>query len=76
VCSPSGRSSAASSGGAGITLLGYLLGGIPVIQKYLDVFILLGVASVLIPLIIKIVRLRLAARKHDGTVDEGDDSPA
>lgn len=63
--------------GAGITLLGYLLGGIPIIQKYLDVFILLGVASVLIPLIIKIVRLRLAARKHDGTVDEGDDdSPA
>ena len=32
--------------GAGITLLGYLLGGIPLIQKYLDVFILLGVASV------------------------------
>lgn len=60
--------------GAGITFLGYLLGGIPLIQDYLDIFILLGVASVLIPVLIKVVRIRLAARKNRGIVEDVDDT--
>lgn len=68
--------------GAGITCLGYLLGGISFIQDYLDLIIVAGVCTVLIPVIVKVTRMRLHARRErramgdriaDGT--DGADRP-
>ncbi|WP_297004767.1 DedA family protein [uncultured Corynebacterium sp.] len=50
--------------GAGITVLGYLLGGIPFIRDYLDLIIIVGVSAVLIPVAVKVVRMRLHARRE------------
>ena len=50
--------------GAGITCLGFLLGGVPFIQDYLDLIIIAGVAAVMVPVLIKVLRMRLHARKE------------
>lgn len=50
--------------GAGITSLGYLLGGVPFIRDYLDVIILGGVCAVLVPVTVKLVRMRKHRREE------------
>lgn len=50
--------------GAGITSLGYLLGGIAFIRDYLDLIILAGVTAVLVPVIIKVIRMRRHAARE------------
>lgn len=40
--------------GAGITALGYFLGGIPFVQEYMEIFIVLGVASVVVPVAVMV----------------------
>lgn len=50
--------------GAGITVLGYLLGGIPFVRDYLDLIIIVGVAAVLLPVAVKVVRMQLHTRRE------------
>lgn len=50
--------------GAGITALGYLLGGIPFVRDYLDLIIIVGVGAVLLPVAVKVIRMQLHARRE------------
>lgn len=55
--------------GAGITCLGYLLGGVPFIRDYLDLIIIVGVCTVLVPVLVKIVRMRIHAGRERKAMD-------
>ena len=50
--------------GAGITVLGFLLGGIPFVRDYLDLIIIVGVGAVLLPVAVKVIRMQLHARRE------------
>lgn len=54
--------------GAGVIAIGYWLGGIPLIDKYVHWFIILGLLSVVIPAAFKATQL--AWRKHRGKRDQ------
>lgn len=56
--------------GAGITCLGYLLGGVPFIRDYLDLIIIAGVCVVLVPVVVKVVRLRTHSRREQDRIRE------
>lgn len=51
--------------GAGLTLTGYLLGEIPLVQRFMHWFILIGVSLVLIPMLIKIIGIIRTARRAE-----------
>ncbi|MGP5249811.1 DedA family protein [Corynebacterium variabile] len=50
--------------GAGITVLGFLLGGIPFVRDYLDLIVIVGVGAVLLPVVVKVTRMQLHARRE------------
>ena len=50
--------------GAGITVLGFLLGGIPFVRDYLDLIVIVGVGAVLLPVAVKVTRMQLHARRE------------
>ena len=54
--------------GAGVIAIGYWLGGIPLIDKYVHWFIILGLLSVVIPALFKATQL--AWRKHRSNWDQ------
>ena len=54
--------------GAGVIAIGYWLGGIPLIDKYVHWFIVLGLLSVVIPASFKAIQL--AWRKHRSYLDQ------
>ncbi|WP_340052105.1 DedA family protein [Corynebacterium parakroppenstedtii] len=54
--------------GAGVIAIGYWLGGIPLIDKYVHWFIILGLLSVVIPALFKATQL--AWRKHRSNRDQ------
>ncbi|MBY0796545.1 DedA family protein [Corynebacterium parakroppenstedtii] len=54
--------------GAGVIAIGYWLGGIPLIDKYVHWFIILGLLSVVIPALVKATQL--AWRKHRSNWDQ------
>ncbi|MBY0787624.1 DedA family protein [Corynebacterium parakroppenstedtii] len=54
--------------GAGVIAIGYWLGGIPLIDKYVHWFIVLGLLSVVIPALFKATQL--AWRKHRSNWDQ------
>ena len=56
--------------GAGVIAIGYWLGGIPLIDKYVHWFIVLGLLSVVIPALFKATQL--AWRKHRSNRDQTD----
>jgi len=50
--------------GAGIPVLGSLLGGIPFVRRYLDLIVIVGVGAVLLPVAVKVTRMQLHARRE------------
>ena len=62
--------------GAGLTMVGYSLGNIPLVEKYMHWFIAVGVSVVMIPMLVKTGMLIYKNRKADGqgTVDAGEGS--
>lgn len=58
--------------GAGIPFLGYMLGGVPFVQEFLHWFIIAGLATVFVPMTIKIIRLWW---KNRGAAPPEDEAP-
>ena len=58
--------------GAGLTLTGYLLGEIPLVQRFMHWFILIGVSLVMIPMLIKIIGIIRASRRAETRMRSGE----